>query len=410
MSAATQPQEGESLVARTLRTGFPWLRFPDELEREFVAEYRQSRRRLVRIGVCIALATIGGLALLDRMLIGVNAHGVPDVIRFGVHLPLVVIAIVLTSRRLYRWYWPFVHTFAPLYGLATVVLAVNAEGALTTFIYARLVIAIFFFYFMLGLSFRAALRTNVLTLAGFVVAALFGKVSPQFAIYLSFLLLCANFYAGVGCYALEHANRVSFLDRRLLREVATHDALTGLLNRAALESGIHRIWQQAIRDHDVVTVVMIDIDHFKAYNDRYGHQAGDRCLRDVAHAIRRAAGSRPHDCVARYGGEEMIAILPGADRAGGERVARAMLAEVTALAVPHECSLTQPHVTVSIGVASTRPERDSSHDLIVRIADRALYLAKEQGRNRHAVLDGEDQAAALIAAAASAALRMAPST
>ena len=145
MSAATQPQEGESLVARTLRTGFPWLRFPDELEREFVAEYRQSRRRLVRIGVCIALATIGGLALLDRMLIGVNAHGVPDVIRFGVHLPLVVIAIVLTSRRLYRWYWPFVHSFAPLYGLATVVLAVNAEGALTTFIYARLVIAIFFF-------------------------------------------------------------------------------------------------------------------------------------------------------------------------------------------------------------------------------------------------------------------------
>ncbi len=400
MSAATQPQEGESLVARTLRTGFPWLRFPDELEREFVAEYRQSRRRLVRIGVCIALATIGGLALLDRMLIGVNAHGVPDVIRFGVHLPLVVIAIVLTSRRLYRWYWPFVHSFAPLYGLATVVLAVNAEGALTTFIYARLVIAIFFFYFMLGLSFRAALRTNVVTLAGFVIAAVFGKVSPQFAVYLSFLLLCANFYAGVGCYALEHANRVSFLDRRLLHEVATHDGLTGLLNRAAFESEIHRIWQQAIRDRDVVTVVMIDIDHFKAYNDRYGHQAGDRCLRDVAHAIRRAAGSRPRDCVARYGGEEMVAILPGADRTGGEQAARAILAEVAALAIPHERSMTQPQVTVSIGVAAMRPERDSSHDLIVRIADRALYLAKEQGRNRHAVLDedGLGEATAVLAA------------
>ena len=400
MPAATQPQEGESLVARTLRAGFPWLRFPAELEHEFVAEYRLSRRRLVRIGLCLALATIIGLAILDRVLIGVDAHGVPDVIRFGVHIPLVLIAIVLTSSRLYRWYWPFVHGFAPLYGLATVMLAVNASGALTSFIYARLIIAVFFFYFMLGLSFAAATRTNLLTLAGFIAAGLLGKLSPQSAIYLSFLLVCANLYAGAGCYALEHANRVAFLDRRLLREVATHDGLTGLLNRAALEGEIHHIWQQAIRDRDVVTVVMIDIDHFKAFNDRYGHQAGDRCLRGVAQAIRRAAGSGPRDCVARYGGEEMIAILPGADREGGEQVARAMLAEVAALAIPHDRSYTQPHVTVSIGVASMRPERDSSHDLIVRVADRALYLAKEQGRNRHAVLDEADLDEATVVLAA----------
>ncbi len=400
MPAATLPEEGESLVARTLRTGFPWLRFPAELEQEFVAEYRLSRRRLVRIGVCLALATVIGLAVLDRVLIGANAHGVPDVIRFGVHIPLVLIAIVLTSRRYYRWYWPFVHFFAPLYGLATVVLAVNAEGALTSYVYARLMIATFFFYFMLGLSFRAALRTNLLTVFGFVSLAYFGDMSAQSAIYLTFLLVCANLYAGAGCYALEQANRVGFLDRRLLREVATHDGLTGLLNRSALEGEIHRIWQQAIRDRDVVTVVMIDIDHFKAYNDRYGHQAGDACLRDVARAIRRAAGSRPSDCVARYGGEEMIAILPGADREGGEQVARAMLAEVAALAVPHDRSYTQPHVTVSIGVASMRPERDSSHDLIVRIADRALYLAKEQGRNRHAVLDEADLGEATVVLAA----------
>jgi len=390
VTAATLPREGESLVARTLRTGFATLRFPPPLEREFVTEYRTSRRRLVRIGVCLALVTIVGLAILDRWLIGANAHGVPDAIRFGVHIPLVTIAIVLTARRFYRWYWPFVHLFAPLYGLATVVLAVHAEGTLTSYVYARLIIAIFFFYFMLGLSFTAALRTNLVTLAGFIVAAIVTGLPMQTALYLSFLFVCANLYAGAGCYWLEHANRVAYLDRRLLNEVATHDGLTGLLNRAALEGEIHRIWQQAIRDRDTVTVVMIDIDHFKAYNDRYGHQAGDACLRDVAGAIRRAAGSRPRDCVARYGGEEMIAILPGADREGGERVARAMLDEVTALAIPHDRSLTQPHVTVSVGVATMSPERDSSHDLVVRIADRALYIAKEQGRNRYAVLDEGD--------------------
>jgi diguanylate cyclase (GGDEF)-like protein len=376
------------------------LRFPAELELEFVAEYRESRRRLVRIGLCLAFVTIVGLAILDRTLIGADAHGVPDVIRFGVHIPLVLIALALTFGRGYRWYWPFVHVFAPLYGLATVVLAINATGALTSFIYARLIITTFFFYFMLGLSFAAAARTNLLTLAGFVAAAIASDMTSQFAIYLSFLLVCANLYAGAGCYALERANRAAFLDRRRLKEVASHDGLTGLLNRAALEDEIHRIWQQAIRDQDQVTVVMIDIDHFKAYNDRYGHQAGDRCLREVAHAIRRAAGARPRDCVARYGGEEMIAILPGADCEAGERAARAMLAEVAALAIPHDRSYTQPHVTISIGVASMRPARGSSHDLIVRIADRALYLAKEQGRNRHAVLDEADLDEATVVLAA----------
>lgn len=390
MATAALSQDGESIVARTLRAGFRWLKFPAELEREFVAEYRAARRRLVRVGICIALATVIGLAVLDRWIIGADAHGVPDVIRFGVHIPLAVIGVVLTSQRWYRWYWPFVHSFAPLYGLATVVLAVNATGELTSFVYARLVIAIFFFYFMLGLSFAAAVRTNLVTIVGFIVAALLVDMTSHTAIYLLFLLACANLYAGVGCYALEYANRVAFLDRRLLSEVATHDGLTGLLNRSALESEIHRIWQQAIRDRDVVTVIMIDIDHFKAYNDRYGHQGGDACLREVARAIRRAAGSRPHDCVARYGGEEIIAVLPGSDRDGGEQVARAMLAEINALAIPHDRSLTAPCVTVSIGVATLQPERGSSHDLIVRIADRALYLAKETGRNRHAVLDEDD--------------------
>lgn len=400
MPTAALPEESESPVARTLRAGFPWLKFPGELEQEFVAEYRGSRRRIVRIGVCLALATIIGLALLDRWLLGPGAHGVPDAIRFGVHIPLVVTAIVLTSKRYYRWYWPFVHVFAPLYGLATVLLAANASESLTAFIHARLVLATFFFYFMLGLSFKAALRTNLLTLAGFVVAAFVGDIAPQTSVYQIFLLLCANFYAGAGSYALEHANRVSFLEGRMLREVATHDGLTRLLNRSALESEIHRIWQQAIRDRELVTVVMIDIDHFKAYNDRYGHQGGDACLRAVAGAIRRAAGTRPRDCVARYGGEEMIAILPGADRAGGEQVACAMLAEVAALAIPHDRSLTAPHVSVSIGVAAMLPVRDSSHDQIVRIADRALYLAKEQGRNRHAVLDEGDFGEATVVLAA----------
>ena len=134
------------------------------------------------------------------------------------------------------------------------------------------------------------------------------------ATYSLFVLFSANLIGGAGCYALEYANRVAFLERRRLAEVAMHDGLTGLLNRAALEDQAKNLWQHAQVARLPVSVLLIDIDHFKAYNDRYGHQAGDRCLKEVATAISSAARRRPLDVVARYGGEEIIAILVGGDR------------------------------------------------------------------------------------------------
>ena len=105
------------------------------------------------------------------------------------------------------------------------------------------------------------------------------------ATYLMFTLFCANLIGCAGSYALEHANRTAFLEHRQLTEVATHDGLTTLLNRAAFEDQIRRVWQQAQRDRQTVAVIMIDIDCFKAYNDRYGHIAGDDCLRRVSHRV-----------------------------------------------------------------------------------------------------------------------------
>jgi diguanylate cyclase (GGDEF)-like protein len=182
---------------------------------------------------------------------------------------------------------------------------------------------------------------------------------------------------------------MAFLDRRRLAEVAMHDGLTGLLNRAALEDQVRRVYQQAARDRVAVSVVLVDIDHFKAYNDRYGHQAGDQCLRDVAAAVRRAARRRPLDLVARYGGEELIAVLFGADRAHAESAARAVLDSVRELRIPHLGSLTRPYVTASVGAATLSPGSDYSHDLAVQMADRALYAAKAYGRDSWAYFDGD---------------------
>lgn len=146
------------------------------------------------------------------------------------------------------------------------------------------------------------------------------------------MLLCANLISGAGCYALEYANRVAFLERRLA-EVAARDGLTGLLNRAALEEQARSLWQHARVSGLPVSVMLIDIDHFKACNDHYGHPAGDRCLKEVAATISGAARRRPLDVVARYGGEEIIAILVGSDRAGATSAAANVLHAVCCASV-----------------------------------------------------------------------------
>jgi diguanylate cyclase (GGDEF)-like protein len=359
------------------------LRFPDpELERQFLLSYRAAARPWVRVSLVVALCTTLGFAIIDHWLLVGPRLARPDIWRFGLQLPCVLIMMVLTTPRLYlRWYQPAIQAAAPLFGVGTVLMAVEATPAQLPLVAARLLLAAFYFYFMIGLTFNAALRSNLLLIAAYATAALSGAIATPVAIYSLFVLFCANLIGGAGCYALEYANRVAFLERRRLAEVATHDGLTGLLNRAALEEQARSLWQHAELARLPVSVMLIDIDHFKAYNDRYGHQAGDGCLREVAAAIRTAARHRPLDVVARYGGEEIIAILVGGDRAEACTAAEAVQRAVSGLGIAHAGSTTRPYVTVSVGVTTIAPGGEYSHESAVRQADLALYASKARGRD-----------------------------
>jgi diguanylate cyclase (GGDEF)-like protein len=376
------------------RAGRLTLRFPEELESEYRAARNDSNRRWARMSLYVALSTTLGFAVIDHFVLGAPKVGNSDVVRFGLQLPMVLVMLVITGKQLFaKWYQPAVQIAAPLFGLGSVVLAAQASPEQLPLVAARLLLAVFFFYFMIALPFYAAIRTNIVLVAGFCAAMFMGYIPPHIATYVLFTLLCANLIGALGCYALEHANRVAFLDRRRLVEVAMHDGLTGLLNRAALEEQTRALWQQAVRDRQLVSVVLIDVDHFKAYNDRYGHQAGDQCLRDIAAAVRRAARRRPLDLVARYGGEEFIAVLFGADRSHAESVARGVLEAVRELHIPHTASPTRPHVTASVGTATVDPVSEYSQDLAVQLADRALYAAKGRGRDGWACHDPNAPAA-----------------
>lgn len=166
-----------------------------------------------------------------------------------------------------------------------------------------------------------------------------------------------------------------------LELLASKDPLTGLANRRAFDEGLMQEWRRALRCAQPLSLVMFDVDHFKRYNDTYGHQQGDACLRSMALALG-GATKRAGDLVARYGGEEFVLVLPGTSAAGAAIVAERVRATVQDLALPHAGSSAASVVTVSVGVASCIPDESLSADALVAAADRALYCAKRAGRNR----------------------------
>jgi diguanylate cyclase (GGDEF)-like protein/PAS domain S-box-containing protein len=168
-----------------------------------------------------------------------------------------------------------------------------------------------------------------------------------------------------------------------LAELATTDGLTGLFNRRALDEALDREWRRAFREGSHLSVLLLDVDHFKAFNDSHGHGAGDACLREIAAAIG-AAARRPSDLAARYGGEEFAFLLPGTEAAGALEVAERIRAAVQGLGIPHATS-PEGSVTLSIGAASCQPRIGTPPDApgaLVAAADAALYGAKRSGRNR----------------------------
>ncbi|QID18065.1 diguanylate cyclase [Nitrogeniibacter mangrovi] len=185
---------------------------------------------------------------------------------------------------------------------------------------------------------------------------------------------------------LDEANRE-------LTRLTSVDGLTGIANRRCFDETIQREWQRARRNRLPLSVMMVDVDFFKQYNDGYGHQAGDECLITVAKALE-AQLKRPGDLVARFGGEEFVVVLPETNAVGARRVADATRRGIEALRLPHAYSKAGDTLTISIGVATAYPspdETDLAVGWLLDCADQALYAAKNGGRNRVAV--GELKAA-----------------
>lgn len=180
--------------------------------------------------------------------------------------------------------------------------------------------------------------------------------------------------------ALESANRQ-------LYRLATLDGLTQVANRRCFDERLAQEWKRLARERSPLSLLLIDIDHFKPYNDHYGHLGGDECLYRVAQALERGV-ARPADLVARYGGEEFAVLLPNTDRAGAAHLGQQLKAEVDRLQLPHAQSPVKRCITLSVGLATLRPRQEEQLTKLIERADRALYRAKQLGRDR-LVMDDE---------------------
>ena len=189
-------------------------------------------------------------------------------------------------------------------------------------------------------------------------------------------------------FGLEREDELGFLSNTIqdLFHKANFDALTGIYNRRFMESSLVHIMDLLSRSNDYLSVMMLDVDHFKKYNDTYGHDQGDQCLKSVAGSLAGCV-TRASDFTARYGGEEFVAVLPSTDESGARMLADQLLESVRSLNIPHSKNTAAPCVTVSIGVTSGKISVARRWEDYMKRADEALYMSKKNGRNQYTYLD-----------------------
>ncbi|HEX7061766.1 MAG TPA: diguanylate cyclase [Woeseiaceae bacterium] len=389
MPSLPQPQSGasaDSPYAAELQRGETRRRFEPRLESEYVRMRFVEMRSLIRV-TCILGAVLSLFCLAGRTLQGHTGQG--HLLALAVVLLASAgLAIIACSSRLDRLYLPVAGIVVPVRNALAAVLITRmaAHGQFETLMAMPLMVVGPFFF--IGLAVRPASFAIAGAIASFMVsAAVFGLPLKLFVYTCAFLLVLTG-ASSVAALQLDERFRKSFLEGRLIAELAEHDALTGTKNRRVFDQHLAGLWRQAMDAQRTIAVLLVDVDHFKAYNDRYGHQAGDRALRRVAQALQaNAGGSR--GLLARYGGEEFVVVLDDVQAPQAVQVAERMRRAVAELAIEHRGG-EGSRVTISVGVAALAPAPGRRPRGALQLADQALYDAKVRGRNRVELLEEED--------------------
>jgi diguanylate cyclase (GGDEF)-like protein len=357
--------------------------FTPALEGEFARLRLAENRTLIRVTALVALALAAARGA-EQILIGSWTQ-----LQFGQFGVVMTVSIALAALAWSPWferlYLPCAQVLIPLRGslIALTTAGVAARGQVEALMLLPVLVIGPFLVF--GLRFRAAALTVALTITVYAAAGSYFGLPMPLIVRSCILLLAVAGACGVVARTIESSARARFIEAHAMAELAQNDALTGVKNRRVFDEHLDDLWRRAAAEECAVAFLMVDVDHFKAYNDRYGHQAGDRALRHVAQVLQGFV-TRPQDLLARYGGEEFAVLLYDVDAADVEKLAERMRKAVVGLALEHRDSRVAV-VTISIGVAIVEPSLERRARGAVQLADEALYQAKTRGRNRVEVLD-----------------------
>lgn len=318
---------------------------------------------------------------------------------------IVLIAWILSFiKKLNQWfdYYVGIGSSAAV-AITFILINVLENGQDNVLFHAAMMYAIVIIYGAVGMRFYTAI------IAGWV-GGLFGILVSTYLngdIDWTFLNRTYTFSSFLGmtlAYATDRQHRENYLQNCMielnrielmqqaqqLSLLSQQDALTGLANRRYLDETLDNEWRRALRHETPLTIMMVDIDFFKPYNDSLGHLKGDQCLKDIATAISSIA-ARSGDLVARYGGEEFLLLFPMTNAQQAKIQAERLMNAIKKIAIVHPCSSVSPYVTISVGVATTIPRLNDSISAFVSRADHALYQAKTNGRNQYQIALNEEQ-------------------
>ncbi|ELW91735.1 diguanylate cyclase (GGDEF) domain protein [Acinetobacter baumannii AA-014] len=318
---------------------------------------------------------------------------------------IVLIAWILSFiRKLNQWfdYYVGIGSSAAV-AITFILINVLENGQDNVLFHAAMMYAIVIIYGAVGMRFYTAIIAGwVGGLIGILVSTyLNGDIDWTF---LNRTYTFSSFLGMTLAYATDRQHRENYLQNCMielnrielmqqaqqLSLLSQQDALTGLANRRYLDETLDNEWRRALRHETPLTIMMVDIDFFKPYNDSLGHLKGDQCLKDIATAISSIA-ARSGDLVARYGGEEFLLLFPMTNAQQAKIQAERLMNAIKKIAIVHPCSSVSPYVTISVGVATTIPRLNDSISAFVSRADHALYQAKTNGRNQYQIALNEEQ-------------------